>query len=171
MLQISKAGKRVCCPCLYSTFSFLIHTTSDLKLNGDRIEKLNRAVSYNKNPDNRSQFFGNTKRIRKRIPIVRNRNEKSAQTSELSPVFLSRLNLILDGHHAAFFYRIVDFSLSGFGSINNDFLAFHFDSSVIAKKKILKTVNFNVSEDKYNFCKCYTNLKKRSSSISGITGQ
>ena len=133
--KFQSRGSGYAVPCLYSTFSFLIHTTSYLKLNGDTIEKLNRAVSYNKNPDNRSPFFRNTKRIRKRVPIVRKRNEKSAQTSELSPVFLSRLNLILDGHHAASFYRIVDIFISGFGTINNEFLAFHFDSSCLTIKK------------------------------------
>ena len=122
----------------YSTSSFLILTTSYIELNGDTMEKLNRAVSYNKNPDNRSPFFRNMKRIRKRVPVV-TRNEESALTSELSPVFLSRLNLIIDGHHAASFYRIVDFFISGFRTINNEFLAFHFDSSCLTKKKILKT--------------------------------
>ena len=134
--KFQSRGSGYAVPCLYSTFSFLIHTTSYFKLNGDTIEKLNRTVSYNNNLDNRSPFFGNTKRIRTRVPVVRKRNEKTAQTTEFSPVFLSRLNLILDGHHEASFYRIVDIFISGFGTIDNKFLAFHFDSSCLAEKDL-----------------------------------
>ena len=131
--KFQNRGRWYAVPCLYSTFSFLIHSTSYLKLNSDTIEKLNRAVSHTENPHNKSPFFRNTKRIRKRVPVVRNRNERSSQISNLSPIFLNRLNLILDGHHAALFYRIVDFFISGFDTINNEFLAFHFDSSSIEK--------------------------------------
>ena len=124
-------------PCLFSTFSCLIRTTNFLKLNGETIEKLNRAVTCNRHLDNQSPIFQCTQRIRKWVPIVRNRNERSAQTSDLSTVFLSRLNLILVVQHAALFYRIVDVFISGFGTINIEMLSFHFDSSCI-KKTILK---------------------------------
>ena len=113
-------------PCLLSTFSPLIHTTSYLKFHGDTTEKIMQLVAYSRNPDNRSPFFKNTNRIRKQDPVVRNRNERSAQTSHLSPVFLSRLNLIVDGHHASLFYTVVDIFTLGLGNINTEFLAFSF---------------------------------------------
>ena len=80
--KFQRRGRRYAVPCLQSTFSFQKHATNYLKLNGNTIEKLNRVVSHNKNPDNRSPFFRNTKRLRKRVPVVRKRNEKSARTSE-----------------------------------------------------------------------------------------
>ena len=54
--QFQRRGRACAVPCLYSFFSFLIHTTSYLYLNSDTIQKLNDALSYNKNPDNRNHF-------------------------------------------------------------------------------------------------------------------
>ena len=73
---------------------------------------------------------------------MRNRNEKSARTNEVSPVFLSRLNVLLDGHHALLFNRINDTFIFGFGTIKNEFLAFNFASSCLAKKTIFKSLVF-----------------------------
>ena len=44
--KFRKPGKGYDVQCLYSTFSFLIHTTSCLKLNGDTNEEINRVLSY-----------------------------------------------------------------------------------------------------------------------------
>ena len=131
--KIQKRGKGYAVPCLYTTFLSLIHTTSYLKLSGKTFKKLSRAVTYKSNLDN-SPFFRNTKRIYKWVPIVRNRNGRSAQTSDSSPVFLIRLNLRITGQHAALTYMMVDIFITGFGTMNNEMLDFHFDSSCIEKK-------------------------------------
>ena len=69
--KFQKRGREYAVPCLNSTFSSLIPTTSYLKLNGYTIEKFNPTASNNKNPHNGSPFSRNMKPICKRVPIVR----------------------------------------------------------------------------------------------------
>ena len=87
--KLQKRGKGYALPNLY--------------LNGGSFEKFCRALIFDCNLVNKSLLFPNTKRIYKQGLIVRKRIERSMQTSNLSPVFPSRPNLILDGQQAPFF--------------------------------------------------------------------
>ena len=127
-------------PChVHTQSSSFIHKTSFLKSNGTTVEKLDRPVTYNRNQENTSPSLKRTKRIPKRVPIVRKRNERSTHTRDLSPIFPSRPHMIPDGRNAALFYKILDIFISGLVIINNQILDIHFGSSCSEEKSILKT--------------------------------
>ena len=164
--KFQKRGKRYAVLCLDSTFSSLIYTTSYMKLSSKTIEKLSGAVKYNSSLDNKSPFFQNTRRIRKRVPIVRNKTERAARSSDLSPVFLSWLNLIFDGQYAAVFITIVHVLIFGFCTRNNEMLVSHFDSSCIEKKKDFENLLLLAwAKIKYKVYESLKNPNQRSKSI------
>lgn len=123
--KFTRKGFRV--PCLYSTYALLLRTASYLQVTGDKIERLDRAVTYNQKGNNVST--NSLKLLRRRLPLVKSRSNVSIQSTELSQVFLDRLKLILDGPHAVLFYKVIDIMIDGYGTINNEFAYFSFDLS------------------------------------------
>ena len=75
--KIQKLGRGSAVLWLYTELSR--YSKSQIKLSGETVGRLNRAVIYNANLDNESPFSKSTNPIRKQIPMKRNRKERTAR--------------------------------------------------------------------------------------------
>ena len=100
------------------------------------MNRLARAVAYNTNLGHEYSLCGSIKDSSwtKLIPVVKGKSHVEVQTTCIPMGFMNRLCYLLNGPHAALFYRIIDILIDGYGCVKSDNVLFEFDQSGTLKK-------------------------------------
>lgn len=124
-------------PCLLTCYKILICSTSDAYVNGEIMEKLQKAVEFFDGCQN--DMFSSSKVNSKRLPQTQaspRKRSATTQTTMIPQATLERMCQLLTGQNASEFLLIMDIFESGYGAlnVNNDSIVINFDLEKIGKK-------------------------------------
>jgi len=121
----SNTDKGCIVPCLYTTFWLLLYKGQKLKTTGDIMERLLRAVEYNL----LHNIISLTPAVRKKVPLIQMKLDKSSQTEHLSSSTVDRVARILNSEHCGLLFACLDILIDGYGSINQPHFVLKFDEN------------------------------------------